>query len=156
MFITFQNHKTTRAHVFQWKCQLFCMKVNSLNQYHNELTLNRENNKQDDFMGIWPLPGLGPKTKYNICSIKCYIHLGKEVWPTYPPAIALLTFASNIFGLSLNTAAASWFKGSSWLGSWHKRKFVQYVMWDIHHQYLRYFVKSLQVQTLVSKYFERL
>lgn len=35
------------------------------------------------------------------------MHLVKKVCPTYPPDIALLTLDSNIFGLSLSTAAAS-------------------------------------------------
>lgn len=46
---------------------------------------------------------------------------GKEVWPTKPPYIALLTLASNCLGLSLKTAAASWLRGSSWLGSCGER-----------------------------------
>lgn len=42
-----------------------------------------------------------------------YTQRGKNVCPTYPPAIALLTFDSNNFGLSLNTEAASGLRGSS-------------------------------------------
>lgn len=53
---------------------------------------------------------------------KHYMHLGKKVWPTYPPTMALLTFASNSLGLSLRTAAASWFRGSSWFGCCMHRK----------------------------------
>jgi len=36
-----------------------------------------------------------------------YMQRGKRVCPTYPPDIALRTFDSNNFGLSLKTAAAS-------------------------------------------------
>lgn len=42
-----------------------------------------------------------------------YMQRGKCICPTYPPDIALLTFDSNNFGLSLNTAAASALRGSS-------------------------------------------
>lgn len=53
---------------------------------------------------------------HQVQANQSYRHRGKEICPTYPPAIALLTLDSNNFGLSLNTAAASWLRGSSWFG----------------------------------------